>query len=156
MINEIKHGFIRGYSAPMASSVLVSARALLLTSEVIMRYKKEVVTFISGAMAVILLGYLSYNAMSTREVEVIKKEIVYEDRVVKVPIQVPKYVTKTITDTITQFVPLYLSINKTEFGQVFNYYRQERGACSTFDWNGELYHTRYATESKDICSPKIQ
>jgi hypothetical protein len=94
--------------------------------------------------------------MSTREVEVVKKEIVYEDRVVKVPIQVPKYVTKTITDTITQFVPLYLSINKTEFGQVFNYYRQERGACSTFDWNGKLYHTRYATESKDICSPKVQ
>ena len=138
----------------MTSSVLVSVRALLLTYEVIMRYKNEFVTLISGCVAVVLLGYLSYNAMVTRDVPV--EKIVYQDK--EVMVEVPKYITETITDTIyrDKFIPLYLSIHKSEFEEVFRHYRELHGPCSTFDWNGKLYSTRFKTEPKDICSPKIR
>ena len=43
-----------------------------------MRYKNEFVTLISGSVAVVLLGYLSYNAMVTRDVPV--EKIVYQDK----------------------------------------------------------------------------
>lgn len=119
-----------------------------------MRYKNEFVTLISGCVAVVLLGYLSYNAMVTRDVPV--EKIVYQDK--EVMVEVPKYITETVTDTIyrDKFIPLYLSINKSEFEEVFRHYRDLRGPCSTFDWNGKLYCTRLDTEPKDICSPKIK
>ena len=118
------------------------------------RYKNELVTFISGICAVLLIGYISHNAMVVREVPV--EKIVYEEK--EVIVEVDKIVTETITDTLyrPQFVPMYLSINKSDFEEVFRYYREELGPCSTFDWNGKLYSTRFKTESKEICSPKIQ
>ena len=119
-----------------------------------MRYKNEFVTLISGCVAVVLLGYLSYNAMVTRDVPV--EKIVYQDK--EVMVEVPKYITETITDTIyrDQFIPLYLSISKSEFEEVFRHYRDLHGPCSTFDWNGKLYNTRLDIEPKDICSPKVK
>ena len=56
----------------------------------------------------------------------------------------------------TRFIPLYLSVSNSEFEEVFKYYREELGACSTFDWNGNIYVTRLDTESKDICAPEIR
>ena len=119
-----------------------------------MRYKNEFVTLISGCVAVVLLGYLSYNAMVTRDVPV--EKIVYQDK--EVMVEVPKYITETVTDTIyrDKFIPLYLSVNKSEFEEVFRHYRDLQGPCSTFDWNGKLYCTRLDTEPKDICSPKVK
>ena len=116
--------------------------------------KGDFKVFISGLFAVMLIGYISHNAMVVREVEV--EKIVYEEK--EVVVEVDKIITETITDTLyrPQLVPMYLNINKTEFEEVFRYYREELGPCSTFDWNGELYSTRFKTESKEICSSKIQ
>tara|TARA_R110002012_G_scaffold169541_1_gene333483 strand:+ start:290 stop:646 length:357 start_codon:yes stop_codon:yes gene_type:complete len=116
--------------------------------------KGDFKVLISGVCAVLLIGYISHNAMVVKKVEV--EKIVYEEK--EVIVEVDKIVTETITDTLyrPQFVPMYLSINKSEFEEVFRYYREELGPCSTFDWKGELYSTRFKTESKEICSPKIQ
>ena len=69
------------------------------------RYKNELVTFISGICAVLLLGYISHNAMVVREVKI--EKIVYEDK--EVIVEVDRIITETVTDTIhvSKFIPLY-------------------------------------------------
>ena len=116
--------------------------------------KGDFKVFISGLFAVMLIGYISHNAMVVKEVTV--EKIVYEDK--EVLVEVDKIVTETVIDTLykARFVPLYLDINNTELEEVFRYYREELGPCSTFDWNGNLYLTRLETEPKDICSPIVE
>ena len=110
--------------------------------------------FVSGLFAFLLIGYISHNAIV---VKTVKEKVVEEVEVLVKEIETIE-VIETETDTLyrDRFIPLYLDVSNTEFEEVFRYYRDEYGPCSTFDWRGNIYVTRLDTESKDICAPEIR
>ena len=116
--------------------------------------KGDFKVFMSGLFAFLIIGYVSHNAIV---VKTVKETVVEEVEVLVKEIETIE-VIETETDTLyrDRFIPLYLDVSNTEFEEVFKYYRDKYGPCSTFDWNGNVYVTRLDTESKDICAPEIR
>ena len=128
---------------------------------------------ISGVLSVILLSTISYFSVTTFT-EIIKEEvIVYEP----MEIEVEKIITKV--DTVWQYKDYRndIILNENEmlinknflfnmaednaignqirdalpFGEVFNWWRDQLGACGIFEWNDSLYITLYREESVNTC-----
>lgn len=117
-------------------------RSIILTIK--MRYimKSQLTTFISGLLAVMLLGYLSHNSVKTKIIK--QKELVYQE---------PEIVTiiETKTDTLMKLLPVYLDFDELPFEDVFGHYRDKLGACDVFKWRDSIYTTLLDTESRDTC-----
>ena len=133
----------------------------------------KIADVISGVLAVILLSTISYFSVITFT-EIIKEEVVIiEER----EIEVEKIVTKV--DTLWQYKDYRDEIalndyevlvsknflfhmaddniigneirNALPFGEVFNWWREQLGACGVFEWNNEMYITLYKEESVGTC-----
>ena len=133
----------------------------------------KIADVISGVLAVILLSTISYFSVTTFT-EIIKEEvIVYEP----MEIEVEKIITKV--DTVWQYKDYRndIILNENEmlinknflfnmaednvlgnqirdalpFGEVFNWWRDQLGACGIFEWNDSLYITLYREESVNTC-----
>ena len=133
----------------------------------------KIADVISGVLAVILLSTISYFSVTTFT-EIIKEEvIVYEP----MEIEVEKIITKV--DTVWQYKDYRSEIalndyevlvnknflfhmaednmigneirNALPFGEVFNWWRDQLGACGIFEWNDSLYITLYREESVNTC-----
>ena len=127
----------------------------------------------SGILAVVLLVTIAYFSMTTKT-EVVKEVVIDTYEVV-----VNDTITVTYVDTLWKYhtweddiiknednlivsMSFLFSIaddnevanqirNNLPFGDVFNYWREELGACGMFQWNDDLYLTLYKEESITDC-----
>ena len=128
---------------------------------------------LSAVLAVLLVGFISYNSISER--------IRVQKEIIEKPVERIVYTTDTLTvtqtDTIFQFYGYDdeiifdgndVAINKRflfhladdtalgnqirdalPFDEVFRWWREQLGPCGVFEWRDSLYITTFKTEPQD-------
>ena len=131
---------------------------------------------LSAVLAVLLVGFISYNSISER--------IRVQKEIIEKPVERIVYTTDTLTvtqtDTIFQFYGYDdeiifngndVAINKRflfhladdtalgnqirdalPFDEVFRWWRDQLGPCGVFEWRDSLYLTTFKTEPADTCA----
>ena len=131
---------------------------------------------LSAVLAVLLVGFISYNSISER--------IRVQREIIEKPVERIVYTTDTLTvtqtDTIFQFYGYDdeiifngndVAINKRflfhladdtalgnqirdalPFDEVFRWWREQLGPCGVFEWRDSLYITTFKTEPADTCA----
>ena len=131
---------------------------------------------LSAVLAVLLVGFISYNSISER--------IRVQKEIIEKPVERIVYTTDTLTvtqtDTIFQFYGYDdeiifdgndVAINKRflfhladdtalgnqirdalPFDEVFRWWREQLGPCGVFEWRDSLYITTFKTEPQDTCA----
>ena len=131
---------------------------------------------LSAVLAVLLVGFISYNSISER--------IRVQREIIEKPVERIVYTTDTLTvtqtDTIFQFYGYEdeiifngsdVAINKRflfhladdtalgnqirdalPFDEVFRWLRSKLGPCGVFEWRDSLYITTFKTEPADTCA----
>ena len=131
---------------------------------------------LSAVLAVLLVGFISYNSISER--------IRVQKEIIEKPVERIVYTTDTLTvtqtDTIFQFYGYDdeiifngndVAINKRflfhladdtalgnqirdalPFDEVFRWWREQLGPCGVFEWRDSLYITTFKTEPADTCA----
>ena len=131
---------------------------------------------LSAVLAVLLVGFISYNSISER--------IRVQKEIIEKPVERIVYTTDTLTvtqtDTIFQFYGYDdeiifdgndVAINKRflfhladdtalgnqirdalPFDEVFRWWREQLGPCGVFEWRDSLYLTTFKTEPADTCA----
>ena len=131
---------------------------------------------LSAVLAVLLIGFISYNSISER--------IRVQREIIEKPVERIVYTKDTVTvsqiDTVFQFYGYNdtivldgsdIAINKRflfhladdtalgnqirdalPFDEVFRWWRSELGPCGVFEWRDSLYITTFKTEPQDTCA----
>ena len=131
---------------------------------------------LSAVLAVLLVGFISYNSISER--------IRVQKEIIEKPVERIVYTTDTLTvtqtDTIFQFYGYDdeiifdgndVAINKRflfhladdtalgnqirdalPFDEVFRWWSEQLGPCGVFEWRDSLYLTTFKTEPADTCA----
>ena len=131
---------------------------------------------LSAVLAVLLVGFISYNSISER--------VRIQREIIEKPVERIVYTTDTLTvtqtDTIFQFYGYDdeiifdgndVAINKRflfhladdtalgnqirdalPFDEVFRWWREQLGPCGVFEWRDSLYITTFKTEPADTCA----
>lgn len=128
-----------------------------------------------AVVSVVFVATIAYFSMATKTIE--KDNYVYETK--EVPVYLTDTLTVTTVDTVFKYhnpdVDMLeldkldvdkkrilltksqpdefadLIRNDLPFDAVFEFWRDELGACGVFKWRGELYLTLYKEESIEAC-----
>ena len=131
---------------------------------------------LSAVLAVLLIGFISYNSISER--------IRVQREIIEKPVERIVYTKDTVTvsqiDTVFQYYGYKdtitldgsdVAINRRflfhladdtalgnqirdalPFDEVFRWWREQLGPCGVFEWRDSLYITTFKTEPQDTCA----
>ena len=103
---------------------------------------------IFGALAETALGNEMQNSVILEEVEAVEEETGEAEEILEA--EAHEEETEVIPDYEWQDAPLSDTVSdEMSFGEAFASARAELGPGGVFQWNGEVYHTFYASELDD-------